>query len=99
VTKGFNSFIYSKADCLSYIDDLSKNPKIALFENMIYFWKIISCFISLTLWVGTIVTIECNWALISILSSNQNCFMDCAGSATPFVSITIYLMLFFYVRY
>lgn len=40
---------------------------------------------------GTIVMTECSSALIFISSSNQNCLIEAAGSASPFVSTTMRL--------
>ena len=42
---------------------------------------------------------ECSSALIFISSSNQNCLMDCAGSAIPLVSTTMFLTCVFSTMY
>ena len=66
----------------------STKVTITLLAKIICFWKIGIYLTSPHFRPETTASTECSSAFIFISSSNQNCFIDSAGSAIPLVSTT-----------
>ena len=66
VMRGFRSLMYFRDYYFCSGVALSRKLSRTLLENMISFLNMMSYFISYTLWVGTMVRIECSLAEISI---------------------------------